>query len=85
MADSDFKVLLKNTVLREAIYLASPELYTQILKWENDELKGVKKIEKLKYSILKYFTRITTRCTPFGLFAACGVGEFSNETTITQR
>ncbi|WP_400075060.1 lantibiotic dehydratase family protein [Winogradskyella sp. R77965] len=82
LVDSDFKVLLQNTLLREAIYLASPELFAQILKWENGELTDLKKIEKLQFSILKYFTRITTRCTPFGLFAACGVGEFGEETNV---
>lgn len=82
LKDTEFKFLLKNNVLKEALYLASPELYAQILKWENGEMRDLKKTKKLKSSILKYFTRITTRCTPFGLFAACGVGEFDRETNI---
>jgi hypothetical protein len=82
LSDVHFKTLLKNNILREAVYLASPELYGQIIKWENGLLKDVKRIKKLQFSILKYVTRITTRCTPFGLFAACTVGEFDSATTI---
>lgn len=82
LSDVDYTALLKNTILREAIYLASPELYAQIVKWENGLLEDVKRIEKLQFSILKYVTRITTRCTPFGLFASCTVGKFYTETNI---
>lgn len=77
-----FQKLLQNTVFREAIYLASPELYTQIVKWEQGLLKDTRKIERLQFSILKYATRITSRCTPFGLFASCNTGSFGMETKI---
>ena len=80
--DEDYFELLKNKLFVEAIFLASPELYSQIKKWESGALKEPRKIEKLKISILKYATRIATRCTPFGLFASCGIGEFSKETDI---
>lgn len=78
-----FKHLLKNPILREGIYLASPELYKQILKWEKGFLKDPKKIERLQFSILKYATRITTRCTPFGLFASCSSGSFGENTRVS--
>jgi hypothetical protein len=80
--EKDFKEILNNTIFREAIFLASPELYTQIIKWEKGEITDKKKIEKLQFAIIKYFTRISTRCTPFGLFATCGAGEFEINTNI---
>ncbi len=80
--EEDFKQILINPVFREALFLASPELLTQVKKWEVGELKNAQKIERLQITILKYYTRISTRCTPFGLFASCGIGSFNRETNI---
>jgi hypothetical protein len=74
--------LLQNDVLREAIYLASPELEAQLQKWEEGILTDQKKIDRLQSSLLKYASRISTRCTPFGLFASCAAGTFDEETEM---
>ncbi len=34
LTDEDFKSLIEHPILKEGIYLASPELYKQIIKWE---------------------------------------------------
>jgi len=78
----DFSKILEDKIFREAVYLASPDLYKQIKNWENGILKSEAKIEKLKISILKYAIRISTRCTPFGLFALCSYGKFDKKTYI---
>lgn len=83
LTNSDFKRLIKHPILKEGIYLASPELYKQLLKWEKGFLKDPNKIERLQFSILKYATRITTRCTPFGLFASCSSGSFGENTRVS--
>ncbi|MEQ3500798.1 lantibiotic dehydratase family protein [Tenacibaculum sp. SSH1-16] len=80
--ESDFRNLLQNKIFEEALFLASPELVGQIQKWKNQEVFDEKKKERLELTILKYFTRIATRCTPFGLFASCSQGSFSNKTSI---
>nr|WP_299031649.1 lantibiotic dehydratase [uncultured Tenacibaculum sp.] len=80
--ETDFRNLLQNKIFKEALFLASPELVVQIQKWENQEILDEKKKQRLEQTILKYFTRIATRCTPFGLFASCSLGSFSDKTSI---
>ena len=77
-----FDQLLQNTILREAIHLASPELEIQLQKWQDGFLTDQKKIERLQSSLLKYASRISSRCTPFGLFASCTSGTFADETKM---
>lgn len=64
------------------MFLASPELSLQIDKWQKGKLTQLDKIERLKHSIIKYAIRMSSRCTPFGLFAGCSVGQFQNKTNI---
>ncbi|MFS4449037.1 lantibiotic dehydratase family protein [Maribacter sp. 2307UL18-2] len=71
----------KDPVVKEAIFLASPTLYFEVEKWIKNDLDH-KKEEKVKLSLLKYLSRMSSRCTPFGLFAGCGIGTFANETTV---
>jgi thiopeptide-type bacteriocin biosynthesis protein len=67
---------------KEAIYIASPVLYDELVKWHNKELKEEKELEKLITSLYKYYTRMQSRCTPYGLFAACGSGSWKEENNI---
>ena len=76
------KDLVKNSQISEALYLASPELFSEIQKWCAQENYPIQKGEKIKISVLKYLIRMSTRCTPFGLFAACGSGRFTDCTKI---
>lgn len=69
-------------LIEEAIYLASPDLYAEWQRWKNKELTDIPKIKKLQISLLKYFKRMCTRCTPFGLFAGCTTGNKTDTTHI---
>ena len=80
ISEIQYRQLLENTLLREAIYLASPELENQLEKWHGGYLTDDKKIDRLKWSLLKYASRISSRCTPFGLFASCALGAFGDTT-----
>jgi len=70
---------LQNSLLREAIFLASPVLYDEIGKFLSGYLTKEKDVEKMKNAVLRYFSRMCSRCTPFGLFAGFSLGRFDDE------
>lgn len=72
---------LDNEVFLEAVYLASPVLYDECMKWKNGHVKGEKDRQKLLRSLMKYFTRMSSRCTPFGLFSGCNVVQWQQAPT----
>ncbi|SHM78870.1 Lantibiotic dehydratase, C terminus [Flavobacterium xanthum] len=74
---------LQDSLVHEALQLASPELILLVEKyWENPQSLSNKKTTALAYSVLKYCARMASRCTPFGLFAGCTVGEKGQTTNI---
>lgn len=78
-SDEDLKKICSDPVFLEAVYLASPYLHGEIEKWMRvGESLSAKKEEKLRQTILKYYNRMSTRCTPFGLFAGVGLGVFDD-------
>jgi thiopeptide-type bacteriocin biosynthesis protein len=72
------KSLFQDPAMQEAIYIASPELYQELMKW----LQGGAGSEKMCMALYRYVLRMSTRCTPYGLFAGCATGHFSTSTAI---
>lgn len=66
--------LTNSNYFNEAIFLASPEFNKETQKGETSE--------KMMQSLYKYFSRSFSRCTPFGLFAGCSVGNFDEKTDL---
>ncbi len=81
VSDEALKKAYSEPIIKESCFLASPALHFEIEKWVNGELDA-KKEKKIRFSLLKYLTRMSTRCTPFGLFAGCSLGSFGDTTTI---
>lgn len=81
ISNNVFKQLYSDPLIKEACFLASPTLYFEMEKWIKGEV-DFKKEKKIQLSFLKYLSRMTTRCTPFGLFAGCSLGEISDRTVI---
>ncbi len=78
--ENKIKDIFSNALLQEAIYLASPNLYKELFKWISQEKQFSKKEQqRLINTFLKYFSRMSSRCTPFGLFSGVGLGIFGNE------
>jgi len=67
--------------LRESLAVASNDLLEAIDKNNLDiESKSSKQVLS---SLLKYFIRLSTRPTPFGLFSGISIGRFGDESAIT--
>ncbi|MDV3750191.1 lantibiotic dehydratase family protein [Elizabethkingia anophelis] len=71
--------ITSNDIFLEAIYLSSPELYYEVIKWKQSENKKQLPLA-LKNTLLKYFIRMCSRSTPFGLFSGVDTGCFTNIT-----
>lgn len=80
--DDELKAVFEKSQIKEAIFLATPTLYYELEKWVDNKIKEPKKIEKLKFSLLKYISRMCSRPTPFGLFAGCSLGHFETKSKI---
>lgn len=73
--------VLENPLVREAIYIASPELVFTLDKWKKSPFGlSTKKETSLEITLLKYIARMSARCTPYGLFAGCTTGKIDLET-----
>ncbi len=85
--EENLKQHFRNPVIGEAIFLASPVLHSECIKWINNEIKEKKEETRIIYSLMRYLLRMSTRCTPFGLFAGCTVGEWveANEGQIANK
>ncbi len=71
----------QNPEISEALFLASPILYKEIVKYWSDSLDK-EELNKFQISLLKYYSRMCVRCTPFGLFAGCGTGKIGEKSNI---
>ena len=63
-----------NYDFEEALLIASQALYSGIKRKPASQ----KKINNLKYSLLKYYIRACSRPTPFGLFSGVSMGQFDS-------
>ncbi|MEH3113741.1 lantibiotic dehydratase [Pedobacter terrae] len=59
--------------LQDAIYLASPELHTEVIKWLDGPADAID--DKLLVTLYKYLLRMGTRATPYGLFSGYNTGK----------
>ena len=75
------KKVCQEAHIKEALFLASPSLYEAFEKWLDGQASPSDS-ERMTYSILKYLSRMSSRCTPFGLFAGTAVGVFGENTEI---
>ena len=74
---------VKIPLVTNAIRTASPELMKEFEKYSANPQEYTKeKAADLERSLLKYIARMSSRATPFGLFAGCSTGTIADETEI---
>lgn len=72
--------LIARPEIREALYLASPTLDQSLEHWlHNPESERGQAAERV---LVRYFQRMTHRCTPFGLFASHSSGKTGPATRL---
>lgn len=76
LKEQNLKELLKENWFRESVYLASPDLYDMAMNWYTGVVMEERKRDKMLISLSKYYSRMMSRCTPFGLFASCSLLEW---------
>lgn len=76
------RTILSDHFVKLAIYVASPDLYHRWETLENGGVSNKKEVARILQSIAKYILRMSTRCTPFGLFAANSIGNYAKNTNI---
>ncbi len=69
-------------MVQEALYIASPVLYTAFMKYKSGAQQQPREIRKVTTALWQYLVRMSTRCTPFGIFSGCTVGSFGPLTRL---
>lgn len=67
--------LVQDAVVREALALASPDLAARIDAWLEGSLASAA-AQNVERALLKYLSRMSSRSTPFGLFAGVSMGRW---------
>ncbi|HEV7237617.1 MAG TPA: lantibiotic dehydratase [Thermoanaerobaculia bacterium] len=74
------QLLIERPEIAEAIFLASPDLAESIEQWRREPES--KKGKRTEQGLLRYFLRMVTRPTPFGLFSGCTAGRVGERTRL---
>ncbi len=73
--------LVDDPVVREALFVASPELDAQIAAWQQEPDTAAN--AGVERALVRYVSRMASRSTPFGLFASVAIGDLAERTRLT--
>lgn len=79
---SKLREIYSSPLLQEAIQLASIDLFSKLEKYLKNEVEDRGQISKIESSLLQYFLRSSSRCTPFGIFATVSHCFFGDHTDL---
>ncbi|NOT58705.1 MAG: hypothetical protein HOP19_00600, partial [Acidobacteria bacterium] len=74
------RALVAQPEIRDALFVASPDLEEYLEHWmrEPDSKRGA----RVEGALVRYFSRMCSRATPFGLFAATSLGHVGETTDL---
>ncbi|GHU91028.1 hypothetical protein FACS1894155_10160 [Bacteroidia bacterium] len=78
LEEDSFEVKIQNPLVQEAIYVASPVLYTELQKYLSGNIPNKDEKRRIESALYRYISRMSSRCTPFGLFAGCSPGRITD-------
>ena len=82
--EARLRKLTAQPLVREALFLATPSLEEALSAYDSSDdaaFEGKPAI-KVRRSLVKYLYRMTTRCTPYGLFAGVSMGRMDSQTSL---
>ncbi|HEX4457574.1 MAG TPA: lantibiotic dehydratase, partial [Polyangia bacterium] len=80
LVQARLRALVTRPEVREALFIASPSLDESLPVWL--EAPDGERGQKVERTLTRYVARMTTRPTPFGLFAGCSVGLIADTTQL---
>jgi hypothetical protein len=74
------QAILSRPEVRDALFVAAPNVIERLHLWieDPDSERG----RKVEHVLVRYFSRMTGRATPFGLFAGISTGVISDQTNL---
>lgn len=73
--------LFREPVLEEALAVASLESHQAMGRLNN--INRSKSVEQILSTLIKYYIRLTTRPTPYGIFSGVSIGTFGRKSVLT--
>ena len=68
---------------REALFIGSPNIYSALTMWEKGEaFQTDEELINLKGSLYKYASRLSNRCTPFGMFSTVAAVDITGKAKL---
>ena len=74
------RTLVTQPEIADAIFVASPDLYDYLEQWLADPES--KRGQRVEGALVRYFSRMCSRATPFGLFASTSLGRIGEQTHL---
>ncbi|MEO6725746.1 MAG: lantibiotic dehydratase [Blastocatellia bacterium] len=75
------RALVAQPEIQDALFVASPDLHDYLDQWMTDP--DGKRGARVEGALVRYFSRMCGRSTPFGLFAATSLGKIGETTQLT--